>query len=1004
MSRLRSSATAVLLSLVVVRAMSAAPSTYVYTNNEITGPNSVSAFLLNADGTLTQVNGSPFLTGGTGTGTGQFAANRITTVRKGSAAFVYVTNNNSGDVSAFSVDSSTGALTLIGAPVPIVGLPGNAMSVSASIDGNYLFAGGLQNITTFAIDGAGALTVKSSIAVASQADGLRVSPNGRFLAVAFPNRTSDSVAMYAINSDGSLTLAASFATPGDSRFMSSVEFDHSTSRLFVPESGLGGTRVDVFSIGTTGSLTPVTGSPFVFDTVGSNSNVAMLSSDEQFLFVTNQGGSGTVTVLHLTQVGGDLVVTVVGGSPFAGGGGQPCVGAVTHSGLPYLLTANFGSTVAVQAINPDDGTLAFKGAYQTPSGGGLESLAILEPAANTPPNVNAAADATAPEGTSTPFSLGSFTDDSSSPWNVTVDFGDGSAAETFTASQTGDLGTRNHIYADNGVFTLTVKVTDGEGLNGTATSNVTITNVAPTVNAPADQNGVEGVSSSFTLGSFNDPGADTWSGTVSWGDGTSNTIVFALQSLGSQDHTYADSGNYTVTLTVTDDDNGTGSAQFHINVANAAPVVSSAANQSSSEGSSTAFSLGSFTDVSTDSPWVVVVNWGDGSANDTFSVASAGSLGTRNHTYLDNGSYSVVVTVTDKDGGAGNASFTAAVANVAPAITDASVGPSPAHVTEGGSVTLTGSFTDPGVLDSHVVSINWGDGSTQTVNLAAGVLQFSASHVFVDNALVAVAFTVTDKDGGSAGGSMPLTVDNAAPVVTITAPDAGSLIPVNTNVTVTASFTDAGVADTHTCSVTWDNGDTTATTVGVVTESGGSGTCASSHVLSATGVYSITVTITDDDAGAGSANVLGTVFEPSTSGHVTGGGWFSSPAGAVVARPNVTGRANFGFVAKSDNGQLTGHTTFNVSAAQFRFESTSYDSLVVSGSKAQYRGSGKVTGSGDYGFLVTIYDGSPDRFRIKIWDKSNGNAVVYDNRMGVPDDIDNADPQPLGSGSIVIHN
>jgi hypothetical protein len=81
---------------------------------------------------------------------------------------------------------------------------------------------------------------------------------------------------------------------------------------------------------------------------------------------------------------------------------------------------------------------------------------------------------------------------------------------------------------------------------------------------------------------------------------------------------------------------------------------------------------------------------------------------------------------------------------------------------------------------------------------------------------------------------------------------------------------------------------------------------------------------------------------------------------------------------------------------------------VVSGCKAQFKGSGQINGTGNYGFLLTAYDaqagngcGATDKFRIKIWD-ANGN-IVYDNRADVSDDIDRADPQEISGGSIVIH-
>ncbi|AKD04810.1 T9SS type A sorting domain-containing protein [Pontibacter korlensis] len=66
-----------------------------------------------------------------------------------------------------------------------------------------------------------------------------------------------------------------------------------------------------------------------------------------------------------------------------------------------------------------------------------------------------------------------------------------------------------------------------------------------------------------------------------------------------------------------------------------------------------------------------------------------------------------------------------------------------------------------------------------------------------------------------------------------------------------------------------------------------------------------------------------------------------------------------------------------------------------------------MNGSGNYGFMLTATDGdlaatkTSDEFRIKIWDKNNGDAVVYDKELGISDD---ADPiTSLGGGSIVIH-
>jgi hypothetical protein len=155
------------------------------------------------------------------------------------------------------------------------------------------------------------------------------------------------------------------------------------------------------------------------------------------------------------------------------------------------------------------------------------------------------------------------------------------------------------------------------------------------------------------------------------------------------------------------------------------------------------------------------------------------------------------------------------------------------------------------------------------------------------------------------------------------------------------------------------------------------------------------------------------IFDPA-AGFVTGGGWIMSPAGAcqlTAACATQTGKANFGFVSKYKKGLNTpeGQTEFQFQAGDINFHSSAYDygSLVVSGFKAQYRGTGDINGVPGYKFVLTAYDGNMpggggfDKFRIKI--TTSGGAVVYDNRIGVSDDIDFADPMIISGGSIVIH-
>ncbi len=142
-------------------------------------------------------------------------------------------------------------------------------------------------------------------------------------------------------------------------------------------------------------------------------------------------------------------------------------------------------------------------------------------------------------------------------------------------------------------------------------------------------------------------------------------------------------------------------------------------------------------------------------------------------------------------------------------------------------------------------------------------------------------------------------------------------------------------------------------------------------------------------------------YDPS-GGFVTGGGWIDSPAGAYVADPSLTGKANFGFVSRYRRGATvpTGNTEFRFKAGDLNFHSSSYDFLVITmgGTNAQFMGSGTINGGlapngTEFRFMIWARDDSPDTFRIRICWENGGETVVYDNEFG----------QSIGGGSIVIH-
>jgi uncharacterized repeat protein (TIGR03803 family) len=116
---------------------------------------------------------------------------------------------------------------------------------------------------------------------------------------------------------------------------------------------------------------------------------------------------------------------------------------------------------------------------------------------------------------------------------------------------------------------VSVRVTDATGLSAVATTTLTVHNVAPTVSIdPPALLLLRGDAGTFTI-SFSDPGADTWTAHIDYGDKGSETRVLSTSESFSVSHTYPVPGSYRVVVTVTDDDLASGQAVATVDVGSA---------------------------------------------------------------------------------------------------------------------------------------------------------------------------------------------------------------------------------------------------------------------------------------------------------------------------------------------------------------------------------------------------------------------------------------------------
>ena len=255
-------------------------------------------------------------------------------------------------------------------------------------------------------------------------------------------------------------------------------------------------------------------------------------------------------------------------------------------GATYALSASGGGsgnpvtfgtqTPAVCTVAGSTATLVQEGTCTIAAnqvGSGLYSAApevthsFTVAAANTAPVANAGGPYAGNEGTAVTFDGTASTDPENNAASYDWSFGDGA-----TFSATGAAVKPTHAYADNGTYTVTLKVTDAGGLTSTATSTAVIGNLPPaaTFAAPA-ATGLENTKVIVALTGVSDPGsAHVLQYAFDCGDGKG---YGALTATNNRPCVPADNGALAVKAKVQDDDGGVTEYTGVVNVTNVGPTA-----------------------------------------------------------------------------------------------------------------------------------------------------------------------------------------------------------------------------------------------------------------------------------------------------------------------------------------------------------------------------------------------------------------------------------------------
>lgn len=217
----------------------------------------------------------------------------------------------------------------------------------------------------------------------------------------------------------------------------------------------------------------------------------------------------------------------------------------------------FAKAMEVRCATSDNVARSVRAKLRDKDGGEREYVADVA-VANIAPSSTFRFASEVAEGSAFPLHLDGSNDPSSvdvaAGFEYAFDCGVGSGYPLFARADQATCST-----SDNAVRSVRGKLRDKDGGESEYGGHVTVVNVPPQVSSIAGATLLQGETYSSS-GSFSDPGADMWTATVDYGDGTGGRPVSISDKAFALQHVYEPAGTHAVRVSVTDDDGGVGTS------------------------------------------------------------------------------------------------------------------------------------------------------------------------------------------------------------------------------------------------------------------------------------------------------------------------------------------------------------------------------------------------------------------------------------------------------------